>query len=50
MVDDAHGLGVIGEGGRGTASYFGLTDKVDIIMSTFSKSFASLGGWHRRQR
>ncbi|MBS1347880.1 MAG: aminotransferase class I/II-fold pyridoxal phosphate-dependent enzyme [Firmicutes bacterium] len=44
MVDDAHGLGVIGEGGRGTASYFGLTDKVDIIMSTFSKSFASLGG------
>lgn len=44
MVDDAHGLGVIGEGGRGTASYFGLTDQVDIIMSTFSKSFASLGG------
>ena len=44
MVDDAHGLGVIGEGGRGTASYFGLTDRVDIIMSTFSKSFASLGG------
>ena len=45
MVDDAHGLGVIGEGGRGTASHFGLTDEVDIIMSTFSKSLASLGGF-----
>jgi len=45
MVDDAHGLGVIGEGGRGTASHFGLTDKVDIIMGTFSKSLASLGGF-----
>ncbi len=45
MVDDAHGLGVIGEGGRGTASYFGLDDKVDIIMGTFSKSLASLGGF-----
>ena len=45
MVDDAHGLGVVGEGGRGTASYFGLTDKVDIIMGTFSKSLASLGGY-----
>ena len=45
MVDDAHGLGVIGEGGRGTASYFGLEDKVDIIMGTFSKSLASLGGY-----
>lgn len=45
MVDDAHGLGVIGEGGRGTASYFGLTDQVDIIMGTFSKSLASLGGY-----
>ncbi len=45
MVDDAHGLGVIGEGGRGTASYFGLTGKVDIIMGTFSKSLASLGGY-----
>ena len=41
MVDDAHGLGVIGEGGRGTASYFGLEDKVDIIMGTFSKSLSS---------
>ncbi len=45
MVDDAHGLGVIGEGGRGTASYFGLEDDVDIIMGTFSKSLASLGGY-----
>ncbi|MBR1758549.1 MAG: pyridoxal phosphate-dependent aminotransferase family protein [Lachnospiraceae bacterium] len=45
MVDDAHGLGVIGEGGRGTASYYGLEDEVDIIMGTFSKSLASLGGY-----
>ena len=45
MVDDAHGLGVIGEGGRGTASYFGLEDQVDVIMGTFSKSLASLGGF-----
>lgn len=45
MVDDAHGLGMIGEGGRGTASHFGLEDEVDIIMGTFSKSLASLGGY-----
>lgn len=45
MVDDAHALGVIGEGGRGTASYFGLEDQVDIYMGTFSKSLASLGGY-----
>jgi len=45
MVDDAHGLGVIGEGGRGTASYYDLEDKVDIYMGTFSKSLASLGGY-----
>ncbi|QWT54904.1 pyridoxal phosphate-dependent aminotransferase family protein [Christensenella sp. MSJ-20] len=45
MVDDAHGLGVIGEGGRGTASYFGLEEEVDIYMGTFSKSLASLGGY-----
>ena len=45
MVDDAHGLGVIGEGGRGTASYFGLENEVDLIMGTFSKSLASLGGY-----
>ena len=44
MVDDAHGIGVTGRG-RGTAHEFGLTDKVDLIMSTFSKSFASLGGF-----
>ena len=45
MVDDAHALGVIGEGGRGTASHFGLEDRVDIYMGTFSKSLASLGGY-----
>lgn len=45
MVDDAHGLGVLGNGGRGTADYFGLTDEVDIIMGTFSKSLASIGGF-----
>ncbi|MCR4839141.1 MAG: aminotransferase class I/II-fold pyridoxal phosphate-dependent enzyme [Eubacterium sp.] len=45
MVDDAHGLGVIGKGGRGTASYYGLEDQVDIYMGTFSKSLASLGGY-----
>ena len=45
MVDDAHGLGVLGEHGRGTAEYFGLEDEVDIYMGTFSKSFASLGGY-----
>lgn len=45
MVDDAHSVGVLGPGGRGTAEHFGLEDKVDIIMGTFSKSFASLGGF-----
>ena len=45
MVDDSHALGVIGKGGRGTASHFGLEDEVDITMGTFSKSFASLGGF-----
>ncbi|MGM9615059.1 MAG: aminotransferase class I/II-fold pyridoxal phosphate-dependent enzyme [Oscillospiraceae bacterium] len=45
MVDDAHAFGVIGEGGRGTASYYGLEDEVDIYMGTFSKSLASLGGY-----
>jgi 8-amino-7-oxononanoate synthase len=44
MVDDAHGLGVLGKNGRGTAEHFGLEDDVDIIMGTFSKSLASLGG------
>ncbi len=45
MVDDAHGFGVLGRGGRGTAEHFGLTADVDIIMSTFSKSLASIGGF-----
>ncbi len=45
MVDDAHALGVLGKGGRGTASHFGVTDNVDIIMGTFSKSLASIGGF-----
>jgi 8-amino-7-oxononanoate synthase len=45
MIDDAHAIGVIGEKGSGTASHFGLTDKVDLIMGTFSKSLASLGGF-----
>lgn len=45
MVDDAHGLGVIGKGGRGTASHFNLEKDVDIYMGTFSKSLASLGGY-----
>lgn len=45
MIDDAHGLGVLGENGRGTANHFGETDRVDLIMGTFSKSFGSLGGF-----
>jgi 8-amino-7-oxononanoate synthase len=45
MVDDAHSLGVLGKNGSGTASHFGLNDKVDLVMGTFSKSFASLGGF-----
>ena len=45
MIDDAHGLGVFGENGSGTASHFGLTKDVDLIMGTFSKSFGSLGGF-----
>ena len=44
MVDDAHAMGVLG-GGRGTAAHFGMTNQVDLIMSTFSKSFASIGGF-----
>ena len=44
MVDDAHAVGVVG-GGRGTAAHFGLNDDVDLVMGTFSKSFASLGGF-----
>lgn len=45
MIDDAHSTGVIGDGGRGTASHFGLIDEVDLTMGTFSKTFASLGGF-----
>lgn len=45
MVDDAHASGVIGPKGNGTAAHFGVTDEVDLIMGTFSKSFASLGGF-----
>lgn len=45
MVDDAHGIGVFGRGGRGTCDHFGVTNDVDLIMGTFSKSFASLGGF-----
>ena len=45
MVDDAHCMGVIGKTGAGTAEYFGLTDEVDIISGTFSKSLASIGGY-----
>jgi 8-amino-7-oxononanoate synthase len=45
MIDDAHATGVLGESGRGTAAHFGLTDRVDLIMGTFSKSLASLGGF-----
>ncbi len=45
MLDDAHAVGVVGVGGRGSASVFGMTDQVDLITGTFSKSFASLGGF-----
>ncbi len=45
LVDDAHAIGVIGEGGRGTGSHFGLDDQVDLVIGTFSKSLASIGGF-----
>ena len=45
VIDDAHAVGVIGKGGRGTPSEFGLVDEVDLIMGTFSKTFGSLGGY-----
>jgi 8-amino-7-oxononanoate synthase len=50
MVDDAHGLGVLGRHGRGTAEHFGLEDKVHLIMGTFSKSLASIGGFIAGER
>jgi 8-amino-7-oxononanoate synthase len=45
MVDDAHGIGVLGQTGRGTAEHYGLEDEVDLVMGTFSKSMASVGGF-----
>jgi len=45
MVDDAHGMGVFGEGGRGVVEHFDMMEEVDLVMATFSKSFASLGGF-----
>lgn len=45
VVDDAHGLGVLGKGGRGTSDHFGVTNDVDVIVGTFSKSLASIGGF-----
>jgi 8-amino-7-oxononanoate synthase len=45
MIDDAHGIGVLGPGGAGTAAHFGLTAEVDLIMGTFSKSLAAIGGF-----
>lgn len=45
MVDDAHGIGVLGKTGRGTAEHFGMEDQVDLIMGTYSKSLASIGGF-----
>ncbi len=45
MVDDAHGIGVMGKNGKGTCEHFGVEDDIDLVMGTFSKSFASLGGF-----
>jgi 7-keto-8-aminopelargonate synthetase-like enzyme len=45
MIDDAHGVGVMGEHGRGTAEHFGVEDEADLVMGTFSKSLATVGGF-----
>jgi 7-keto-8-aminopelargonate synthetase-like enzyme len=45
MIDDAHAIGVLGKRGAGTADHFGLEDEVDLVMGTFSKSFATIGGF-----
>ncbi|MCK4666116.1 aminotransferase class I/II-fold pyridoxal phosphate-dependent enzyme, partial [Candidatus Dependentiae bacterium] len=45
LIDDAHSVGILGSNGRGTAEHFGLEDEVDLIMNTFSKSFATIGGY-----
>jgi 7-keto-8-aminopelargonate synthetase-like enzyme len=45
MVDDAHAIGVLGEGGRGTAEHFAMEDQIDLIMGTYSKSLAAIGGF-----
>lgn len=50
LIDDAHGVGVIGRNGRGTPSEFGLVDEVDMVMGTFSKTFGSLGGYVAGER
>jgi 8-amino-7-oxononanoate synthase len=50
VVDDAHSIGVLGETGAGTAEHFGLTNQVDLIVGTFSKSFASIGGFVTGER
>jgi len=50
MVDDAHSIGVLGAGGRGTAEHFGLEDQVDLIMGTYSKSLAAIGGFVAGER
>ena len=45
FIDDAHGIGVMGEKGRGTGDFFGVQDKIDIYFGTFAKAFASIGGY-----
>ncbi len=50
IVDDAHGSGVLGEHGRGTGEHFGLEDEIDVVVGTFSKSFASVGGFMAAER